>query len=213
MTAHTSKGQEEGAVIVLDASENNFPSSDPDNLLYEIFGVTAAEVLAEERRLFYVAITRPAEKLWILTDAESTSSYVTQLKGDADAGDHDQPALAAKEEKRGDSAIYERLRGLIDALPDAHQSSSEEQSDPATAPWQEVIADVVASLQPITAEMSRIPSLPVPFVAFELDGGDDWSRSSHGQTMPGHSQSCLARSSNMRANGKALDGRRSKVAL
>ena len=173
MTAHTSKGQEEDAVIVLDASENNFPKVHPDNLLYEIFGVTAAEVLAEERRLFYVAITRPAEKLWILTDAESTSSYVTQLKGDADAADHDQPALAAKKEKRGDSAIYERLRALIDALPDAHQSSSEEQSDPATDPWQEVIADVVASLQPITAEMSRIPGLPVPFVAFELDGGDD----------------------------------------
>ena len=79
MTAHTSKGQEEDAVIVLDANENNFPKVHPDNLLYEIFGVTAAEVLAEERRLFYVAITRPAEKLWILTDADSVSSYVKQL--------------------------------------------------------------------------------------------------------------------------------------
>lgn len=173
MTAHTSKGQEEDAVIVLDASENNFPKVHPDNLLYEIFGVTAAEVLAEERRLFYVAITRSAEKLWILTDAESTSSYVTQLKSDVDTGGHDQSAPPARMEKRGDPATYERLRGLIDALPDTHQSSIENLSEPATDPWQEVIVDVVASLQPLTTEMSQVPGLTVPVVAFELDGSDD----------------------------------------
>ena len=173
MTAHTSKGQEEDAVIVLDASENNFPKVHPDNLLYEIFGVTAAEVLAEERRLFYVAITRPAEKLWILTDAESTSSYVTQLKSDVDAGGRDQSALAAKIERRGDPATFERLRGLIEALPDTLQSSIEKPSEPTTDPWQEVIADVVASLKPLAIEMSRSLGLTVPVVAFELNGSDD----------------------------------------
>jgi DNA helicase-4 len=173
MTAHTSKGQEEDAVIVLDTSENNFPKVHPDNLLYEIFGVTATEVLAEERRLFYVAITRPAEKLWILTDAGSTSSYVTQLKSDVDAGGHDQSAPAARIKKRGDPAIYERLRGLIEALPDTHQSGMEKLSEPTTNPWQEVIADVVASLQPTMLEISRISGLAVPVVAFELEGSDD----------------------------------------
>lgn len=173
MTAHTSKGQEDDAVIVLDASENNFPKVHPDNLLYEIFGVTAAEVLAEERRLFYVAITRPAEKLWILTDAESISSYVTQLKSDVDADGHDQSVSAVKMEMRGDSATYERLRGLIEALPDAHRSSNEKESNLVIDPWQEVFADVVASLQQLTVEMSRIPGLTSPVVAFELEGSDD----------------------------------------
>lgn len=173
MTAHTSKGQEEDAVIVLDASENNYPKIHPDNLLYEIFGVTAAEVLAEERRLFYVAITRPAEKLWILTDADSVSSYVKQLKVDVAPGDHDRSALEAKSEKRGDPETFDRLRGLIEALPDAVQPSIKMPMEPTTDPWQEVITDVVASLKPITIEMSQIPGLTVPVVAFELSSSDD----------------------------------------
>ena len=154
-------------------AKTTFQKFHPDNLLYEIFGVTAAEVLAEERRLFYVAITRPAEKLWILTDTESTSSYVTQLKSDVGAGGRDQSALAEKIEMRGDPATFERLRGLIEALPDTLQSSIEKPSEPTTDPWQEVIADVVASLKPLAIEMSQSPGLAMPVVAFELNGSDD----------------------------------------
>lgn len=116
MTAHTAKGQEEEAVVVLDASQTNFPKVHPDNLLYEIFGVTPAEVLAEEQRLFYVAITRPAETLWILTEGDTASLYIKKLMQHVQMGrpgDETDSPVAAPEP----SALYKRIKERIDALP------------------------------------------------------------------------------------------------
>jgi DNA helicase-2/ATP-dependent DNA helicase PcrA len=56
MTVHASKGLEFPCVFVVGLEENIFPSS---MSLYD------REDLEEERRLFYVAITRAREKLWI----------------------------------------------------------------------------------------------------------------------------------------------------
>ena len=69
-TAHSSKGKESEVVIVVDANEKSFPKVHPDNGLLQLLGVTLFDVLEEERRLFYVAITRAEEKLYLVYDEE-----------------------------------------------------------------------------------------------------------------------------------------------
>ncbi|MGK2952451.1 MAG: 3'-5' exonuclease, partial [Thiobacillus sp.] len=79
VTAHRSKGREAHTAIILDATERKFPMVHPDNLLFRPFGVTPSEVLEEERRLFYVAITRAEHRLIVLTDKHVQSPYLTAL--------------------------------------------------------------------------------------------------------------------------------------
>jgi len=79
MTAHRSKGKEAHTVIILEATASNFPKMHADNQLFEVFGVSTADVLAEERRLFYVAATRPEKRLLILTETDKESPFIHAL--------------------------------------------------------------------------------------------------------------------------------------
>jgi len=80
-TAHSFKGLEADIIIILRACNGCFPLIHPDNQLFEIFGQTYKDVLDEERRLFYVAITRPEEKLYILTEeSEEKSDFLKDLE-------------------------------------------------------------------------------------------------------------------------------------
>ena len=58
LTAHKSKGLQGNVVIVLDAVPQCYPLIHPDSIFTRIFGNTIERVTAEERRLFYVALTR-----------------------------------------------------------------------------------------------------------------------------------------------------------
>lgn len=69
-TTHSFKGKESDVVIIVDANRGNYPKFHPDNELMEILGVTMLKVLEEERRLFYVAITRAKEELYMLYEEE-----------------------------------------------------------------------------------------------------------------------------------------------
>jgi len=66
-TIHKSKGLEADVVILLEIDAEKFPSRDKTGGLYEIFGDTAETLLQDEIRLFYVALTRAKEKLYILS--------------------------------------------------------------------------------------------------------------------------------------------------
>lgn len=66
-TIHKSKGLEADVVILLEIDAEKFPSKDKTSGLYEIFGDTAKNLFADEARLFYVALTRAKEKLYILS--------------------------------------------------------------------------------------------------------------------------------------------------
>lgn len=66
-TIHRSKGLESDVVILLEIDANKFPSPDKTGGLYEIFGDTKRNLFLDEARLFYVALTRPKEKLYILS--------------------------------------------------------------------------------------------------------------------------------------------------
>lgn len=80
MTAHRAKGKEAGTVIVLEADMRQFPKVHADNQLFRPFGVTAEDVIAEERRLFYVAATRAMHSLIFLTETDKESPYLAAMR-------------------------------------------------------------------------------------------------------------------------------------
>jgi DNA helicase-2/ATP-dependent DNA helicase PcrA len=72
-TVHSAKGQEWDAVYVLNVADGSFPSE---------FSTGRAELIEEERRLFYVAMTRAQRALHLIAPLRY---YVTQQprRGDA----------------------------------------------------------------------------------------------------------------------------------
>lgn len=83
MTIHRSKGLEADVVIVLNATNKkgrDFPSTIQDDPLLTLFMPTADKMAwAEERRLFYVALTRARSKVCILVPEGKASTFVTEL--------------------------------------------------------------------------------------------------------------------------------------
>ena len=81
LTAHKSKGLEEKVVIILDAVPQCYPLIHPDSIFTRIFDDTIERITAEERRLFYVALTRAEEDLFILTETDNVSPFLEDLEG------------------------------------------------------------------------------------------------------------------------------------
>ena len=71
-TVHSAKGQEWDAVFVLNVSDGNFPSE---------FATGKPEMIEEERRLLYVAMTRARESLQLIAPLRY---HVTQQRRDGD---------------------------------------------------------------------------------------------------------------------------------
>jgi DNA helicase-4 len=88
MTAHKAKGKEADTVIVLEGVRGQFPKVHADNQLFGPFGVTVEDVLAEERRLFYVAATRAEHRLMFLTETAKESPYIEAMQVSHLAGMH-----------------------------------------------------------------------------------------------------------------------------
>lgn len=83
-TVHRAKGREADYVVVLDLKDGRrgFPSRIEDNSLLELVLPPASEggyPFAEERRLFYVAMTRARVGAYLLTDPTRPSTFVTEL--------------------------------------------------------------------------------------------------------------------------------------
>ena len=83
-TAHRYKGLENEAVIVLDADEGSYPLVHPNWAFLRVFGDSMESIEAEERRLFYVALTRSQHSLVILSDHEDGETpYLRDIRSQA----------------------------------------------------------------------------------------------------------------------------------
>jgi DNA helicase-4 len=79
-TVHSFKGLERDVIVILQACERVFPLIHPDEHLFAPLGRTIGDVIDEERHLFYVAITRAKEQLWILTERGRESGFLSHLR-------------------------------------------------------------------------------------------------------------------------------------
>ncbi|MFV0576510.1 MAG: DNA helicase IV [Vibrio sp.] len=79
-TCHSSKGKEADYVIIVSVDDGQFPPLERQKHLHDVL-LSQADAFphAEERRLFYVAMTRAKEKVWILHNA-NPSVFVRELK-------------------------------------------------------------------------------------------------------------------------------------
>ena len=78
-TAHSSKGLEFDIVFLVRACQGAFPLIHPDYVLFRLFGDSERQILDDERRLFYVAVTRAKEQVWFLTETDCESDFVSPL--------------------------------------------------------------------------------------------------------------------------------------
>ncbi len=79
-TAHAFKGREQHTVIIVDAIERRYPLLHPDWVFFRVLGESVGRIIEEERRLFYVALTRAVERLVIVADDAERSPFLAELK-------------------------------------------------------------------------------------------------------------------------------------
>lgn len=78
-TTHQYKGKESDAIIIMDAMTSFYPLIHPTWIFMQIFGDSLDKLIADERRLFYVAVTRAKSDLVILTTSQDKSPFLDQL--------------------------------------------------------------------------------------------------------------------------------------
>ena len=82
-TVHKSKGLEADYVIIINAIDSTygFPSKVKSDELFNFFKYGKEDLeFAEERRLFYVALTRTKNKVYIITSDKKPSQFVKELE-------------------------------------------------------------------------------------------------------------------------------------
>ena len=75
-TAHQSKGEEADIVILTEVDENHFPIFHPDSNLFGVFGENEYNIMEDEIRLYYVALTRAKHSIYVLYSKDSPSCFI-----------------------------------------------------------------------------------------------------------------------------------------
>ena len=82
-TVHGSKGLESDFVVLISGedAQNGFPNkTEDDNVLTLLLGKKDNFEYAEERRLFYVALTRTKSIVYLLSDKSKSSEFIQEIK-------------------------------------------------------------------------------------------------------------------------------------
>ena len=102
-TVHGFKGKESDVVILLDADDRRYPLLHPQWFFQRIFGESLEKLVQDDRRLFYVALTRAHQYLYFFSrEAKSLSSF-----------------LRGPQVKPIESMKFERLPTLSEAIGEA----------------------------------------------------------------------------------------------
>lgn len=81
-TVHKYKGRESKAVIILDAETGRYPLIHPNWVFLRLFGDSIEKIMNDERRLFYVALTRSKSSLVVVCqNPKDASPYLCDIKG------------------------------------------------------------------------------------------------------------------------------------
>ncbi len=80
-TIHAAKGLEADFVVILDLTAGHFPSSRKGDPLLHLVQPGDPFPHAEERRLFFVALTRAREGVWLVADRDKPSPFVEEVMG------------------------------------------------------------------------------------------------------------------------------------
>lgn len=75
-TVHSYKGKEEEVIIIVDAVRRSYPLIHPRYMFFQVLGDSLEEIVSEEKRLFYVALSRAKNTLIILTEIGNQSPFL-----------------------------------------------------------------------------------------------------------------------------------------
>jgi DNA helicase-4 len=79
-TAHGYKGKESDVVIILDAMERSYPLIHPNWVFARVLGESIEAIVDESRRLFYVALTRARESVFVITESGRESPFIQEIR-------------------------------------------------------------------------------------------------------------------------------------
>src|SRR6266566_3484778 len=116
LSAHKAKGLEADVVIVANASDHlfGFPSKVENPDVLEPVRMSAGDAQAEERRLFYVAITRAMKRLHLVCRQGLPSPYLAEIEGGANPSRATDPSNVRVGARFAGAFSVERLYGLSD---------------------------------------------------------------------------------------------------
>jgi len=114
-TIHSSKGLQADYVIVIGMQAGGFPSERVDDALLQlVMTIPETHPHAEERRLFYVALTRARHRVYLIGSKGSPSCFLTELI-------HNNPVVApmlrVADDVSKDSQIREQKEDLAEDCP------------------------------------------------------------------------------------------------
>ncbi len=111
LSAHKSKGLEAPVLIIVNASDHvfGFPSKVENPDVLEPVRVSAGNDEAEERRLFYVAITRAMKRLHLITRQGRPSPYIAEIEATAGRSDAVNPTEVREGARFSGKFTVERL--------------------------------------------------------------------------------------------------------
>lgn len=101
-TTHKYKGREADVVIILDACTSFYPLIHPGWIFQQVFGDTIEKIISDEKRLFYVALTRAKNELIIFTLRGEESPFLYEIRHKLGAFEWDMEA----DKKRHESTVY-----------------------------------------------------------------------------------------------------------
>jgi len=78
-TVHSCKGDESEEVLLTDLFRGHFPLVKKEWMFQRVLGVDLADLIDEERRLLYVALTRAKQQLGIIHDSAKPSPFLASL--------------------------------------------------------------------------------------------------------------------------------------
>jgi len=116
LSAHKAKGLEADVVIVANASDHlfGFPSKVENPDVLEAVRTSAGDAQAEERRLFYVAITRAMKRLHLVARQGLPSPYLAEIEGSSNLSRSIDPPNVREGARFAGAFHVERLYRLTD---------------------------------------------------------------------------------------------------